>query len=45
MTQVATAWRQWREIGRLLIKRAFLRKAGKVFEPCIRSVLLYCSEA
>jgi hypothetical protein len=40
--RVAGAWKKWREIGGLLINKGIpLSYRGKVYEACIRSVLLY----
>jgi hypothetical protein len=45
-TRVAAAWRKWREIvsGLLINKSIPLRCRGKVYEACIRLVLLYGAE-
>ena len=44
-TRVATTWMKWREIAGLLINKSIpLKNRGRVFEACIRSVLLYGSE-
>ena len=43
--RVAAAWRKWREIASLLLNRAIpLRHRGRVYDACVRSVLLYGSE-
>ena len=43
--RVAAAWRSWREIAGLLINRSIpLKNRGRVYDACIRPVLLYGSE-
>ena len=43
--RVAAAWRKWREIASLLINKAIpLTSRGRVYDACIRSVLLYGAE-
>ena len=43
--RVAAAWRKWREISSLLLNRAIpLKYRGRVYDACVRSVLLYGSE-
>ena len=43
--RVAAAWRKWREIASLLLNRSIpLRHRGRVYDACVRSVLLYGSE-
>ena len=44
--RVAAAWRKWREIASLLIKKDIpLRHRGRVYDACVRSVLLYGAES
>ena len=44
--RVAAAWRKWREISSLLTNRGIpLFNRGKVYDACVRSVLLYGSES
>ena len=44
--RVAAAWMKWREIASLLLNRGIrLTTRGKVYEACIRSVMLYGAEA
>ena len=43
--RVGAAWRKWKEIARLLVNRGILlNHRGKVYEACIRSVILYGGE-
>ena len=43
--RVAAAWSKWREIAGLLYNRCIrLPSRGRVYDACIRSVLLYGSE-
>ena len=43
--RVALAWDRWREISGLLVNRSIdLESRGKIYEACVRSVLLYGSE-
>jgi hypothetical protein len=43
--RVAAAWRSWREIASLLVNSTIdLRTRGKVYEACVRPVLMYGSE-
>ena len=43
--RVAAAWRKWREIASLLTNKAIpLRYRGRVYDACVRSVLLYGAE-
>ena len=40
--RVGAAWGKWKEIARLLVDRGIpLHHRGKVYEACIRSVMLY----
>ena len=44
-TRVSAAWKKWREISGLLINKDIpLMNRAKVYETCIRSVLLYRTE-
>ena len=44
-SRVAAAWKSWREVASLLVNRGIhLKSRGKVYEACIRSVLLYGAE-
>ena len=44
-TRVAAAWNKWREISSLLVNRHLpLVKRARVYETCIRPVLLYGAE-
>ena len=43
--RVACAWSKWRELSNLLTNRGIpLRHRAKVYEACVRSVMLYGSE-
>jgi len=43
--RVAAAWRKWRDIANLLINKAIpLKHRGRVYDACVRSVLLYGAE-
>ena len=43
--RVAAAWRKWREISSLLLNKAIpLKYRGRVYDACVRSVLLYGAE-
>ena len=43
--RVGTAWGKWKEIASLLVNRSVpLHHCGKVYEACIRSVMLYGGE-
>ena len=40
--RVRAAWRKWKEMASLLVNRSILlHHCGKVYEACIRSVMLY----
>ena len=40
--RVGAAWGKWKEIASLLVKKGILlHHRGKVYESCIRSVMLY----
>ena len=44
--RVTSAWRKWREIASLLINKDIpLRHRGRVYDACVRSVLLYGAES
>ena len=44
--RVSTAWRKWREIAGLLVNRNIpLKSRGRVYDACIRPVLLYGAES
>ena len=43
--RVGAAWRKWKEIASLLVNRGIpLHHRGRVYESCIRSVMLYGEE-
>ena len=45
ITRVGTAWRKFRELLSLLTSRVLpLQVRGRLYEACVRSVMLYRSE-
>ena len=45
ITRVSTAWRKFRELLSLLTSRVLsLQVRGRLYEACVRSVILYGSE-
>ena len=46
VTAIVSTWKKFRELGGVLVGKQcfFLEQRGKIYQSCVRPVLLHCSE-
>ena len=44
--RIGSAWKKFRKLSRVFVGKQglSLKQRGKIYQPCVRSVLLHCSK-